>query len=86
MRIDGLFVGRDPQPVGFVLSRTTLDETEILSVALARPARGRGFARRLMAEHLQALAHAGVKIVHLEVEEGNEPALALYRRLGFEQT
>ena len=84
--LDGLFLGRDPQPAGFVLSRMTLDEAEILSVALARSARGRGFARGLMAAHLQALAHAGARTVHLEVEEGNQPALALYRRLGFVRT
>jgi ribosomal-protein-alanine N-acetyltransferase len=86
VRIDGLFLGRDRQPAGFVLSRTALDEAEILSVALARSARGRGEARRLMLNHLQALAHAGVRTVHLEVEEGNNPALALYRRLGFSTT
>ncbi len=86
VRIDGMFVGRDRQPSGFVLSRSALDEAEILSVALARPARGRGDARRLMLQHLQSLAHAGVRTVHLEVEEGNNPALALYRRLGFVTT
>jgi [ribosomal protein S18]-alanine N-acetyltransferase len=86
VRIDGLFLGRDVQPSGFVLSRTTLDEAEILSVALARSARGRGDARRLMLQHLQTLSHAGVRRVHLEVEEGNVPALALYRRLGFATT
>ncbi|MDB5560086.1 MAG: ribosomal-protein-alanine acetyltransferase [Enterovirga sp.] len=86
VRVDGLFTGREPQPIGFVLSRKTLDEAEILSVALARAARGRGDARLLMADHLQALAHAGVLVVHLEVEEGNAPALALYRRLGFIQS
>lgn len=83
VRIHGLFLGRDVQPSGFVLSRTAVNESEILSVALARSARGRGEARRLMAEHLQALAHAGARTVHLEVEQGNEPALALYRGLGF---
>ncbi len=86
VRIDGLFLGRDRQPSGFVLSRKALDEAEILSVALARPARGRGHARGLMLQHLQSLAHAGVKTVHLEVEEGNNPALALYRRIGFVAT
>jgi ribosomal-protein-alanine N-acetyltransferase len=86
VRIDGLFLGRDTQPVGFVLSRMALDEAEILSVALARFARGRGGARRLMLHHLQELAHAGVRTVHLEVEEGNNPALALYHRLGFVTT
>lgn len=84
VRIDGLFLGRDRQPSGFVVSRSALDEAEILSLALARAARGRGHSRSLLAHHLQVLAHSGVRSVHLEVEEGNVPALALYRRLGFE--
>jgi [ribosomal protein S18]-alanine N-acetyltransferase len=80
---DGLFVDRAAQPAGFVLSRRAADEAEILSVAVAREARGRGHAHALLASHLQALAHAGVGTVHLEVEDGNAPAMALYRRLGF---
>ena len=82
---DGLFLGRDTQPTGFVLSRRAADEAEILSVAVTREARGQGHARTLLAAHLQALAYAGVRTVHLEVEDGNDPALALYRRLGFAQ-
>jgi ribosomal-protein-alanine N-acetyltransferase len=39
-----------------------------------------------MADHLQALSRAGVRHVHLEVEEGNHPALALYARLGFRRS
>lgn len=83
IRADGVFLGRATQPSGFVLSRQAADEAEILSLALAPEARGRGHARILLATHLQALAHAGVRRVHLEVEDGNDPALALYRRLGF---
>lgn len=86
VRADGLFLGRSRQPSGFVVSRLTLDEAEILSVALARAARGRGHSRLLLATHLQALEHARIARVHLEVEEGNAPALALYRRLGFIQS
>ncbi len=83
IRANGLFLGRATQPSGFVLSRQVGDEAEILSVAVAPEVRGRGHARALLAAHLQGLAHAGVRKVHLEVENGNEPALALYRRLGF---
>jgi ribosomal-protein-alanine N-acetyltransferase len=85
VRVDGLFLGRDAQPSGFVVSRSVLDEAEILSLALARSARGKGLSQRLLAQHLQTLAHAGVSRVLLEVEEGNDPAIALYRRLGFEE-
>ncbi len=83
IRLDGLLVGRDRQPSGFALSRVTVDEAEILSFAMARAVRGRGYGRTLLAHHLETLAHAGAAKVHLEVEEGNAPALAVYTRLGF---
>ncbi|NBJ09365.1 GNAT family N-acetyltransferase [Microvirga arsenatis] len=83
---DGLFVGRSGKPSGFVLSRIVLDEAEIITVAMAAEARGKGHARPLLAHHLEALSRRGVARVHLEVEEGNAPALALYRRLGFGET
>lgn len=84
VRADGLFLGRSARPAGFALSRLILDEAEILSLALAGPVRGRGHSRTLLAHHIDRLAHAGIVRVHLEVEEGNAPALALYRRLSFE--
>ena len=83
IRADGVFLGRAWQPSGFVLSRQAADEAEILSLALAPEARGQGRGRILLATHLQGLAHGGVRRVHLEVEDGNDAALALYRRLGF---
>lgn len=82
---DGLFVGRTRAPHGFALSRRVLDEAEVLSVAVTLACRGRGYARPLLRRHLDALATRGVRRVHLEVEEGNLPALALYRRLGFKE-
>ena len=79
---DGLFLGSG-EPSGFVLSRVVADEAEILTVAMAPEARGRGNAKPMLAAHVDALARRGVAVVHLEVEEGNAPALALYRRFGF---
>lgn len=86
VRIDALFLGRHAAPAGFVVARCVLDEAEILSVALAREVRRRGHSRPLLAYHLQHLAHRGVRHVHLEVEQGNLPALALYRGLNFVET
>lgn len=77
----GLIAGHRPR--GFALARRVLDEAEILTVVVGRDLRGRGHGGRLLAAHLADLAAAGVRVVHLEVEEGNAPALALYRRLGF---
>jgi ribosomal-protein-alanine N-acetyltransferase len=80
---DGLFLARKPDPVGFAASRVAADEAEVLSIAIARDARGRGCAGPLLSRHLESLARCGAAKVHLEVEDGNAPALALYRRFGF---
>lgn len=80
---DGLFLRSERQPSGFALSRRVTGEAELLSLAVAPEARGRGHAGALLARHLDNLAGLGVETVHLEVEEGNAPALALYRRHGF---
>ena len=70
---------------GFILSRLVADEAEILSVAVASARRGKGLARRLLDLHLRRLAGLGARAVYLEVDEGNTPALRLYRRAGFRQ-
>ena len=69
--------------IGFIISRVTTGEAEILSVAIAPSHRGRGLARPLLHRHLQRLAGVGARAVFLEVGEGNIPAERLYRRAGF---
>ena len=70
---------------GFILSRLTAGEAEILSVAVASARRGRGLARRLLDLHLRRLAGLGIQAVFLEVDEDNQPARRLYRRAGFRE-
>jgi [ribosomal protein S18]-alanine N-acetyltransferase len=69
--------------IGFILSRLTAGEAEILSVAIAPNWRGRGFARPLLDLHLRRLAGLGAHTVFLEVGEQNAPACRLYRHAGF---
>jgi ribosomal-protein-alanine N-acetyltransferase len=70
---------------GFIVSRLTLDEAEILSVAVDTARRGKGLARRLLDLHMRRLGGLGVRAIFLEVEENNAPALRLYRRAGFRE-
>jgi ribosomal-protein-alanine N-acetyltransferase len=70
---------------GFILSRLVQDEAEILSVAVAGSERGKGLAGQLLTLNLRRLAGLGARTVFLEVDEGNTPALRLYRRAGFRQ-
>ena len=46
--------------------------------------RGRGIGRGLLERALSVLASQGTGWVKLEVREGNEPAIALYREFGFD--
>ena len=73
------------RPVGFVMVRVAEDEAEVLTVAVAPRQRGRGLGRRLMDAVLRRLYHDRVKSVFLEVDDGNAPALGLYRTLGFRE-
>jgi ribosomal-protein-alanine N-acetyltransferase len=70
---------------GFILSRRALDEAEILTIVVDSRLRRRGCARKLLTAHLAQLSAQGVTQLFLEVDESNEAALALYRRLGFAQ-
>lgn len=45
--------------------------------------RGLGFGRQTMEFVADRARELGVNVIHLEVDRGNEPALALYRRTGY---
>lgn len=68
---------------GYAIFRRASDEAELLSLAVAPEARGRGLGRHLAEDGLSRLRQAGARTCYLEVRPGNAPALALYRRLGF---
>jgi ribosomal-protein-alanine N-acetyltransferase len=70
---------------GFIMSRQTLDEAEILSVAVADAFRGQGIAGKLLHLHLRRLAGMGTRTVFLEVGERNTAAARLYARAGFQE-
>lgn len=76
-------IGR--QLTGFIMSRIAADEAEILSVAVSRACRGRGFARQLLTLHMRRLVGLGVDRIFLEVGETNNPAGKLYARAGFRE-
>lgn len=71
--------------VGYVVSRRTLDEAEILTVAVDASVRRQGVGRKILGVHLPRLERHGVGTVFLEVGETNAAALHLYRSLGFEE-
>ena len=72
-------------PLGFVLARLIEGEAEILTIAVSKDARGKGVGRLLMDTVLAHLHAERAKVIHLEVDETNTGALALYRGLHFEE-
>ena len=77
----GLVALEDGQQIGHILYCRVIDEVEILTVAVDSAYRRQGIGYELL-RHTSALTQA--KIMHLEVRATNTPAIALYRKLGFE--
>ena len=68
--------------VAVTMSGTTAD---LLRVVVDPARRRQGIARQLVDAALDAVRDAGVRSVMLEVRYDNEPAIALYQSVGFEQ-
>lgn len=68
--------------VGFCLSRTVADESELLLLAVSPMHHRRGVGRRLLADFMERARNNDVARVHLEVRDGN-PAATMYRNAGF---
>ena len=74
------------RPQGFALGRVTVDEGELLTVAVHPAAQSRGLGRAILNDFHDALRQRGAALCHLEVAEHNAPARALYAALGYTQT
>ncbi len=71
---------------GFILYRLVVTDAEVLSVAVTSECRRRGIGRALIDEALRNLYRDGARSIHLEVEDTNAAAIALYRRVEFHES
>lgn len=71
---------------GFLVAHAIDDEWEIENVAVAGPARRRGFGARLVGEFIKHARLQGAIAVYLEVRESNRAARMLYEKWAFEET
>ncbi len=69
---------------GFVLARHVADEAEILTIAVSAKLGRTGLGWRLMQAALREARNRGGETMFLEVDGVNQPAIGLYRKLGFE--
>lgn len=69
--------------VGAITVSSLFEDAELLRVMVDPEHRGRGHARHLVTESMDAVTARGATRMLLEVRHDNEPAIALYRGLGF---
>ena len=68
---------------GAILARVVADEAEILTVAVAPEAQGRGLGHALLRHAIYEAAGRGAVAMMLEVSTASPAALALYAAAGF---
>jgi len=68
--------------VGFSLSRTVADESELLLIAVLPGEQRGGVGTLLLEDFVDRARDKGGSRVHLEVRDGN-PAIGMYRSAGF---
>lgn len=74
---------RDGKTVGFALGRAVADEGELFKIAVLPEYRRRGIAEKLLLELHEKMREKGAARCFLEVRLRNEPAAALYEKLGY---
>lgn len=70
---------------GFVLAREAAGEAEILTIVVSDKYPRQGLGWRLMLAAMREIRARGGETLFLEVDEGNDAAIGLYRKLGFKQ-
>lgn len=70
---------------GFIMSRLTPPDSEVLTFAVDPARRGGGIGRMILEKHLENLERNGARLVFLEVADDNAAALKLYARAGFKE-
>ena len=75
----------DGRVAGYVGSQSVLDEADMMNIAVHPDFRRRGVAQSLVEGLVAGLKEKNVRCLTLEVRASNDPAIALYQKLGFVQ-
>jgi len=74
---------RDGVPVGAGKTAREGEMVGVFDVVTDETMRGQGIATALVARLLARAWDRGARVAYLQVDAGNAPALAVYRRFGF---
>ena len=81
---DGCYIlTRDTEIVAVAVIAQVLGEAELLTIALEKQEQGQGLGTALLDDLMSLLQEQSAKQCMLEVMEGNDAAISLYRRIGF---
>ena len=80
-----LVAEEDGVVLGYIGSQSVMDEADMMNVAVHPEHRRRGVAQELVQRLVTGLKEKEVHSLTLEVRASNEPAKALYGKLGFVQ-
>lgn len=73
------------QMAAFAITQTVLDEASLFNIAVHPDYQRRGMGRELLEHVIGELEQRDILTLWLEVRQSNQPALALYESLGFNQ-
>jgi [ribosomal protein S18]-alanine N-acetyltransferase len=80
-----ILIARAQNPVGVISIKTVGELADVHRLVVEPRSRRRGIGTDLVRAGLERVRQHGVREVVLDVGYGNEPAIALYQQLGFEQ-
>ncbi len=73
------------QVAGYMGLYLSFDEASVTNVAVSPTCRKKGYGKALVVASKEAAKAAGAESIFLEVRVSNEPAISLYKKLGFEE-
>ena len=78
-------VQMDETITGYMGLYVSFDEASVTNVAVSPAHRKKGYGEALVAAAKEAAKATGAENIFLEVRVSNEPAISLYKKLGFEE-
>lgn len=76
---------KDSELVGYAILSVAVGEAHLLNICVDSNHQGEGLGEQFMGELFQISRELGAENLFLEVRPSNQPAVALYRKLGFSQ-